>query len=146
MLLKIKNWLNANTEKTEDVSSHQAIALLLFEAATSDYNLDESETEALKSALQEGVDVDANEAEALFEWAKQRSMQSTSLYPFTRTINESLSFEEKIRLMVSLWKIAFADGRVDKYEEHYLRHIADLLYISHSEFIGAKLKAEQASV
>ena len=40
--------------------------------------------------------------------------------------------------------VAYADGELSAYEEHFVRRIADLLYVSHSAYIGAKLRAERA--
>ena len=41
--------------------------------------------------------------------------------------------------MKAMWEIAYADGKLDKYEEHYLRKVSELLYIPHSQFIQQKL-------
>lgn len=44
--------------------------------------------------------------------------------------------------MELLWRVAFADGRLDRYEEHLIRRIADLLHLPHRDFIRAKLRAQ----
>jgi len=38
-------------------------------------------------------------------------------------------------------EIAFADGNIDKYEENLIRRVSDLIYVSHSDFIRAKISA-----
>jgi uncharacterized tellurite resistance protein B-like protein len=43
--------------------------------------------------------------------------------------------------MEELWRAAYSDGALHEYEEHLIRRIADLLHLSHSQFIGAKLRA-----
>ena len=40
-----------------------------------------------------------------------------------------------------LWAVAFADENVDKHEEYLVRKIANLIGVSHKEFIKAKLRA-----
>ena len=45
-----------------------------------------------------------------------------------------------IELLSRLWKLAFADGSLDKYEDHLIRKISDLIHISHSDFIRIKLE------
>ena len=40
-----------------------------------------------------------------------------------------------------LWRVAYADGDLDKYEEHLVRRIADLIHVPHSVFIRMKHKA-----
>ena len=51
----------------------------------------------------------------------------------------------KRRVVEMMWQMVYADGEKDHYEEHLLRQVADLLYISHAEFIQARHKAEEAS-
>jgi uncharacterized tellurite resistance protein B-like protein len=48
---------------------------------------------------------------------------------------------EKNNIIENLWRVAYADSYIDKYEEYYIRKIADLLHISHSNYIKAKLEA-----
>ena len=38
-----------------------------------------------------------------------------------------------------MWKLAYADGNVDKFEEFLIRKISDLLHIEHSDFINQKI-------
>ena len=54
-----------------------------------------------------------------------------------------MSREKRYQLLVLLWKVAYADGRVDKYEEYYVRKISDLLYMDQAEFIRAKHEARK---
>ena len=37
-----------------------------------------------------------------------------------------------------LWEVAYADGRIDKYEEHLLRRLVDLLHIPMADYIRAR--------
>ena len=48
----------------------------------------------------------------------------------------------KLRVVQMMWQMVFADGEKDHYEEHLIRQVAELLYLSHSEFIQARHKAE----
>ncbi|MEE4202239.1 MAG: TerB family tellurite resistance protein, partial [Halieaceae bacterium] len=66
---------------------------------------------------------------------------STCLHGFVQTINETANFDDKVQLVESLWRVAYADGDLDKYEEHLIRRIADLIYLPHDAFIRAKLSA-----
>ena len=42
----------------------------------------------------------------------------------------------------NLVSAAYADGDVDKYEEHLIRNVADLIYVPHSNYIHCKLAAQ----
>ncbi len=38
-----------------------------------------------------------------------------------------------------MWRVAYADGHLDKYEEHLIRQVAELTYVPHQDYIRAKL-------
>jgi uncharacterized tellurite resistance protein B-like protein len=40
-----------------------------------------------------------------------------------------------------MWQVAYADGRLDKYEEGLIRQVAELTYVPHAEYIRTKLAA-----
>ena len=63
---------------------------------------------------------------------------------YTRYLNEALGEQEKFDVVTALWRIAHASNGVDRFEEHTIRRIADLLYLSHDRFIQAKLLARQS--
>ena len=48
-----------------------------------------------------------------------------------------------LEIIEYLWRVAYADAYIHKYEEYYIRKIADLLHVSHSDYIKTKLKAEK---
>ncbi|MES9885425.1 MAG: TerB family tellurite resistance protein, partial [Candidatus Sedimenticola sp. 6PFRAG1] len=67
---------------------------------------------------------------------------SISLDQFTVLLDRDLVPDQKIVLLEMLWEVAFADGRIDKYEEYLIRKLADLLHVPHRGFIQAKLKVQ----
>jgi uncharacterized tellurite resistance protein B-like protein len=52
--------------------------------------------------------------------------------------------DEKRQLITLLWRLAGTDTNIDVHEEYTIRRIADLLYVSHDDFIAAKLEARRA--
>lgn len=136
----LKELLPPEVEVTNDAEAiNFAAAMLLFEVAKADYELDDSEWAAMKNALCTVLSITPDNADALLNAAQQDSTSNTSLHPFTKLINSEFNVEQKKLLMKAMWEVAYADGKLDKYEEHYLRNIADLLYIPHSQFIQQKL-------
>ena len=105
--------------------------------------LDESELQALKNTLQKDFLIDEDEIDELINLAKENVQDSTSLYEFTRDINDNFDATERVKLIESMWKIAYADGNIDKYEEHIIRKVSNLIYVAHSDFINAKLSAKE---
>jgi uncharacterized tellurite resistance protein B-like protein len=135
-----KNQLEVLVEDNSVLLS--AIALLL-EVSLADEIMDISEVETLKDVLLKEFDVDQTKIDDLISNAKKNQNSSTSLYEFTRKINDDYKFEDKKNLILSMWKIAFADGNIDKYEEYVIRKVSDLIYISHPDFIESKQLARE---
>ncbi len=44
-----------------------------------------------------------------------------------------------------LWRVAFADAELSAWEQHLVRKVADLLYVPHSAYIAAKVRARAAA-
>ena len=79
------------------------------------------------------IDVSQEEAQTMMQrLAQEEADQATSLYDFTRLINDVYSYSQKLQLVQDMWQIAFSDEQVDKYEEHLIRKVSDLIYVSHS--------------
>ena len=130
------------TDQPTDDPTPLAAAMLLFEVAWADHEILTAEIESMVSALTQLFGVEESAARALTDRAIETHETETSIYPFTRSINEALSIEEKQQLITTLWRLALADQIVDKYEEHAIRRIADLLYVPHRDFIRAKRDAQ----
>ena len=136
------------TEESEDLTiddktSTKACVALLLETSMADEILDESELMALKNTLQKDFQINEDEIDELIDLAKENVEDSTSLYEFTRDINDNFDSAERVKLIESMWKIAYADGNIDKYEEHIIRKVSNLIYVAHSDFIKAKLSAKE---
>ena len=127
----------------DDKTSTKACIALLLETSMADEILDESELMALKNTLQKDFQINEDEIDELIDLAKENVEDSTSLYEFTRDINDNIDAAERVKLIESMWKIAYADGNIDKYEEHIIRKVSNLIYVAHSDFIKAKLSAKE---
>ena len=95
-----------------------------------------------KSKLKPHFKLNEAEADELVELATKEYEASTDYFEFTRLINDHYNEQQKIELIENLWHIAYADNILDKYEEHVIRRIADLIYVSHKDFIASKLRAK----
>ena len=145
MLKKIRSIFTRTSEEVsekEQVSQKidKTCAALIIEVALADKVFDESEVNLLKEMLLKAYTLEAAEIQDLIENAEKAVEESTSLYEYTKEVNDNFDYESKLNLVDQLWRIAFADGNLDKYEEHVVRKIADLIHISHNDFIQSKLK------
>ncbi len=132
-----------NKIKNDEVLSsndlHLATAALLVEVAVSDQNFDESEREQLKKLLASECHLNEADIKQLISDAEQKSKTASSLFEFTHIINTHCDYTQKLSLVNSLWKVAYADNELDSYEEHIIRRIADLIHVSHRDFIQEKI-------
>jgi uncharacterized tellurite resistance protein B-like protein len=112
-----------------------ATALLLIEVAKADYADDAAENEVLLLSLKQFFALDDTSAGLLLEEARSTADHAVELQQFTRRLHEQLSVAEKHRVVEMLWQVALADRGLDKHEDHLVRRIAELLYVSHSDLI-----------
>ncbi len=152
MLKKIKRYISElgdetvegpNQEQKEKEVINNACAALLIETALADRVFNEQEMNSMKKTLKEVYKVNEKDIEELINEAEKKVSESTSLYEYTRLINDFCDYEDKLKLIKNLWSIAFADKQLDKYEEYLIRKISDLLYVSHKDFIQQKLLVKE---
>ena len=146
MLKSIQNIFRHRNQEASDSSEiyqrELAYASLLVEVIKSDDKFDDREREKLLDVLSKKLKIRDDELQNFAELAKQKSDESTSLYEFTREINDKYEYDEKVKLIEDLWRIAYSDGQLDKYEDYVIRKIADLIYVTHSDFIKSKLSVK----
>ncbi len=148
MITKIKQFFNTRVTDTnaDQTSVRQqqiqlAAAALMVEIMVTDGLVSPDEETVIMTLLESSFALSRNEAEELFELARQEVTEASSLFQFTTLVNEHFSADEKFTLLTQAWKVALADGLIDKYEENLIRRLADLLHIGHSQFIRAKIQA-----
>ena len=146
MLKSIQNIFRHRNQEVSDSSEiyqrELAYASLLVEVIKSDDKFDDRERAKLFDVLSKKLKIRDDELKNFAELAKQKSDESTSLYEFTREINDKYEYDEKVKLIEDLWRIAYSDGQLDKYEDYVIRKIADLIYVTHSDFIKSKLSVK----
>lgn len=114
-------------------------ALLLLELARADLDVAEVEQLKIRELLAARYGLDDAALDRLLAEARARGEQAVSLYDFVQALNARLDPAGKSELMTMLWEVAYADGRLDKYEESLLRRLAGMLYVTDAEFIRTKL-------
>jgi uncharacterized tellurite resistance protein B-like protein len=147
MVTRIKRYferrlaVDAHSTGGDEHALRLATAALLLETAGADDRVRPEEVARVRAEIAQHFELDAAEAQELMELADEERADSTDYFQFTSLIRRHYRPEQKARLIETLWRVAYADGVVHKYEEHLVRKIADLLYVSHAAFIAAKHKA-----
>lgn len=117
-----------------------AAAVLMVEVARADFSEDAVERRAAEVELRKAFRLSDSQVEQIMQAASQRATEAVSLHCFVATINESLSYADKLDVLTQLWRVAYADGELDKHEEHLMRRFSDLLHIPHRDWIQRKLE------
>lgn len=120
-----------------------ATAALLCEIIRADYNTSEEELAALRAMLTKRYRLSESDVDELMSLAQREVEEAVDYYHFVSLINEHYDYSQRCELVAQMWQLAWADGHIDPLEEHRIRRLADLLYVSHSDFIRTKLQVEE---
>lgn len=132
-----------NREQEQEDSEHDvhiATCALLLEMSQIDGDFSEEERRGILSTVCRDFDVSHDIAATLVEASQEELQGSRDLWQFTNLINRHYSEEEKIGIIETVWRIAYTDGKLDKYEDFLVHKLANMLYLQHSQLIAAKVK------
>ena len=118
-----------------------ATAALLLEMVRMDERMLDAERQVVVDAMRRALNVSEADTAELLRLAEAQARQATDYFQFTSLINQSFSPEQKEQVIEQLWRVAYADGDLHRYEEHLVRKLAELLYVPHAALIAAKLRA-----
>ena len=149
MLRALKNLLEARPSPGLPVHERRhlqvAVASLLHEATRVDPQQAAGEHAAAAQALADLFGLTRDESSTVLAEGAERAKQLTSYFAPVSIIKRDLPAPERARLVEHLWRIAYADGRLDPYEDHYVRKIAHLLYVPNTQSMMARNRARSGS-
>ena len=148
MLSKIKQLFSVMDNSQSNISEHDlktAVAALLIEVMRADNELQDDEQQALNNTLKKYFSLSDEEVLELVEGASKNLDEAIDYFQFSKQINAQCSAEQRIDIIELLWRLAYADCELDKHEELVIRRVASLLYVTHEDFIAAKLAATKLS-
>ena len=147
MFSRIVDRVSASESVSDDreATLRMATAVLMIDVARADYRFDESEFDRLLELVASHFELTAEDAAELVIDANERAEDLVSVHEFTKHLHEHLGEDDKARIVSLLWQIAYADGRLDKYEDSLVLKISDLLYVSRGRVMRLKHDAAQAA-
>ncbi len=152
MLAKIQSFYNQLLKQSEpdaeeaEHNLHLAAIALMVEVMRVDEHKSQSEIDIILQSAMSRFNVDRTEANELIALAESELQEATDYHQFTSLINSGYDNQGKLQIIEFLWEVAYADDNLDRYEEHAIRKIADLIYVSHSDFIRIKEKVRLAKI
>jgi uncharacterized tellurite resistance protein B-like protein len=148
MLSPLKNFLSSffipdsGTQAMDETRALQlATAVLLVEVMRCDTEMAAEERAATEKALRSTFALNDAELARLMERAEQTAQGANDYFRFTSAMNDQFTQAQKIQVIELMWRVAFADGRLDENEQHLISKIAGLLHVTHGEYIAAKMHA-----
>ena len=151
MLNKLSDFLStiiapASVESRPEHTLQLATAVLLIEIMQSDADSTDQERATILNILKERFDLSDAEVVQLAELGHRTATSANDFHQFTSLINRELELPEKVRIIEYMWQVAYADGQISAHENHLMRKMADLLHISHGDYIAAKMRAKPAGL
>lgn len=126
---------NANNENQLQV----ATAAVFIEMAKADGNYTVDERKRVVKGLKDQFQLDDKYVEELISLSEERVNESIGIYEFSNVINQNFSDDDKFKLLVNLWRLIYADEKLDGYEDRLIKIIAGMLIMEHQQIINAKL-------
>jgi uncharacterized tellurite resistance protein B-like protein len=126
-----------DAEKREE-AIRSATVILMVDVARADYEFDADEFDSLLRLIQAHFDLSPDQAADLVNMADEKVDDLTSLHEFTQLLHNNLDEQEKAHVVGMLWQVAYADGRLDKYEDALVLKISDLLHVSRGKVMQLK--------
>ena len=144
---KLKGLLGVrNATQGAALDPQVATCAILLEMAESDQDFDPQERSLIVSMLQEHFGLDEAQVLGLIAQTEKERARASDLFPFTHAISEQYTPEKKLTLLVMVWRVIFADGRLSPYEDQLAHRLQRMLSVNHGLLMDAKrLAREQTS-
>ncbi len=122
---------------------HVALCVLLLEAAHVDGECSDEEMEHIVLTLTKETGIPRQEIDELIASGHRERNDAVDLFRFTRYLNTNYTKDEKITVMESVWRIIHIDAHLEAHEDHFAHKLANLLRLTHTDLIDAKLRARE---
>jgi uncharacterized tellurite resistance protein B-like protein len=135
---QIEELLTGETE--ESVLKITAMSGIMARVIFSNLKVDAAEIKVSSDILAQDFSLDQYKVEALLKLAVHHveSFMDRDFYQYNKIINDVMDNNEKYKFLISLFKVAAADGLVENTESEDLRFITQGFNLSHQHFIAAR--------
>jgi len=150
LITQVVESISVTTTTEADVANREdalrlATAVLMVDVARSDHIFDVNEFDEVLRLVESHFGLSPEQAASLVNAADEEAEDLVSLHDFTQLLHQNLNEEEKARIVGLLWQIAYADGRLHRYEDSLVLRISDLLHVSRGLVMRLKDDAQSAA-
>jgi uncharacterized tellurite resistance protein B-like protein len=146
LIARVTSAIESTDSESNDLDRETALRMattvLMIDVARADHVFEDSEFDRVLELVESHFGVTGIEAAELVDVASDKAEHLTSAFEFTQVLHKHLDESEKARIVSLLWQIAYADGRLDKYEDSLVLKISDLLHVSRGRVMRLKHDAE----
>ena len=135
---------DAHPSRFDENDYRLAAAALLVHAAAIDGTISDLERVALHAVIKRRFGLDDANTDRLLAKATEAEQEAIDLYHFTSQLNRTLDEEGRPRVVEMMWRIVYADRRVDEFEENLIWRAADLLGVSSRETSNCATRSPKA--
>ncbi|MDP2032178.1 MAG: TerB family tellurite resistance protein [Polaromonas sp.] len=122
-----------------------ATAVLLVEVMRADADIKAEEQKTVFATLRDKFALADDELARLMELAAETAQTAYDYHRFTSSLNDQFTHPQKIHIIENMWEVAYADAHLGAHENHLISKVAGLLYVTHGEYIAAKMRAKEAA-
>lgn len=123
----------------------KATAVLMLDVALADKVFDQSELDRVLKLTESHFDLAPEDAADLVRMAEDAAHDLVTLHEFIQLLHDNLDNDEKASIISMLWQVAYADGRLDKYEDALILKIGDLLHVNRVRVMRLKHDAQPSA-
>ena len=123
-----------------EIDCRLALGALLVRIARTDGDYAASEIAQIDQTLIKRYDLSAADAAALRAECEALEAEAPDTVRFTRAIKDTVSYENRVSVIESLWSVVMADGIRDHEEDSMMRMTASLLGVTDQDSHRARLK------
>ena len=144
MFEKLKKIFETNNSEINSVDDTliSYLVSLFVEVSRVDYKIDEKEINFIMEILAKEFNFNLDLIKDKLNIVRT-SERLIGYHPITKYLNENFDINFKKKVVLGLWKIAFINNDLDKYEDHLVRKVSDLLYINHADNMLLRNKAKE---
>lgn len=141
LVQRIKDGLSAEPAATQ---SHEerlrlATAAVLLDIAYADGTFSPAEGGNVVDYLQKAFRLQPDDVQELIDAAREIRDHTIDHFAMTNYIRKNVALEERIEIVRTMWRTAYADGRLTEYENYLIRKLSDLLGLEHHVMIDTKV-------
>ena len=135
MLNKFFKSFNEKEDKNDDHSFESDLYKLIYEIIISDHEIIEQEINLASELVEYYFKIPTQKNKEQFNKLADQQHFNTDLSQFSYRLKTSLSYEQRMDVILICWQVLMVDGKEDKLEVSTARKISTLLGLEDKDFI-----------